>query len=264
MNRMPALTAALVSACLALTADGRAQPRPAPSAVGVEPRLGALVPLDLLLVDESGQKIPLRSLIDRPTILTLNYFRCAGICTPLLNGVAEMLNQIAIQPGSDFRVVTVSFDERDTPEIAARKRGNFLKLMKRPVPPTAWRFLTGDAASTRQLADAVGFRFERSGEDFIHPGVIILLSPTGHVTRYILGTHFLPADVQMAVSEAARDLARPTIAQQQAICYNADPAARGYTRQVLRIASVATLVVLIGLVTTLLVAGRRPSSGENQ
>jgi protein SCO1 len=264
MSRVPALTAALVSACLAAASDSRAQPQPTPPAVGIEPRLGALVPLDLSLVDEAGQKIALRSLIDRPTILTLNYYRCAGICTPLLNGVAQMLNQIAIQPGSDFRVVTVSFDERDTAEIAARKRENFLKLMKRPVPPTAWRFLTGDAASTRQLADAVGFRFERSGADFIHPGVIIVLSPTGHVTRYILGTHFLPADVQMAVSEAARDLARPTIAQQQAVCYNADPAARSYTRQVLRIASVVTLVAVIGLVTALLIAGRRRSSGENQ
>jgi protein SCO1 len=264
MNRAPALVAAFACVCLAVAAGSRAEPQPSPSTVGIEPRLGAQVPLDLSLVDETGQKVTLRSLIDRPTILTLNYFRCAGICTPLLNGVAQMLNQIAIQPGSDFRVVTVSFDERDTPEIAARKRENFLKLMKRPVPPTAWRFLTGDAASTRQLADAVGFRFERSGEDFIHPGVIILLSPSGHVTRYVLGTHFLPADVQMAVSEAARNVARPTIAQKQAVCYNADPAARGYALHVLRIASLVTLLALAGLVTALLIAGRRRSSGENQ
>jgi protein SCO1 len=264
MTHTQRLAVSLAALCAALASGTPAHAQTTPASVGIEPRLGALVPLDLPLVDEAGQRITLQSLVDRPTILTLNYFRCAGICTPLLNGVANMIDQIALEPGKDFRVVTVSFDDRDTPEIAARKRENFLKLMKRPVPPTAWRFLTGEAASTKQLADAVGFRFQRSGEDFIHPGVIILLSPTGHVTRYILGTHFLPADVQMAVGEAARDLARPTIAQPQTVCYNADPAARGYAGGVLRIVSIVTLAVLAVFVVALRFAGRRRRGGEGQ
>ena len=59
--------------------------------MGVDEKLGQTIPLDLMLVDEQGERVSLRDLLDKPTLLTLNYFRCAGLCTPLLNGVAEML-----------------------------------------------------------------------------------------------------------------------------------------------------------------------------
>jgi protein SCO1/2 len=231
-----------------------------PGDVGVIERLGQTVPLDLTLRDEQGQPVKLGALIDRPTLLTLNYFRCAGICTPQLNSVAAMVNEIALEPGKDFRVLTVSFDERDTSEIAARKRQNYLTLMKRPVPPTAWRFLTGDAAATRALADAVGFKFQRQGEDFAHPGVIIVLSPTGHVTRYIHGVRYLPADVQMAVGEAQRGVARPAIAQLAAFCYRYDPAGRRYVLNVQRVVGVVTLAVGLAIVVLVNLGSRRTRS----
>ncbi len=131
--------------------------------VGIDEKLGARVPLDLVLNDENGEPVTLGSLIDKPTILTLNYFRCAGICTPLLNGVADVVNQIKDQPGQDFQVITVSFDPGDTPEIAAQKQANYLKEIKRPIAPAAWRFLTGPAPATRALCDAVGFNFKAQG-----------------------------------------------------------------------------------------------------
>ena len=178
-----------------------------------------------------GQARHPRTLIDKPTILTLNYFRCAGICTPLLNGVVEVLNRTKAEPGKDFQVVTVSFDDRDTPEIAAQKRTNYLKEIKRPFPPSAWRFLTGDAAPPRKaLADSVGFKFKREGDDFIHAGAIIVLSPKGKVTRYMYGITYLPADLQMAVHEAARGEAQPTINKLLKFCFSYDPAGRKYRR----------------------------------
>src|SRR5512135_2863325 len=109
---------------------------------GVDERLGAQVALDTVLKDEGGNDVTLRQLVDKPTILTLNYFRCAGICTPLLNGIVDALNKIGLEPGKDFQVITVSFDPRDTPEIAHEKQINYLAQMKRAFPPRAWRFLT--------------------------------------------------------------------------------------------------------------------------
>ncbi len=236
------LTAMLLCGLTVRGAAADSQPKLGP--MGIDEHLGARVPLDLTLVDETGHKVTLRSLIDRPTILTLNYFTCTGICSPQLNGVADMLSQIALQPGKDFRVLTVSFDPRDTPQVAARKRENLLKVVKRPMPPGAWHFLTGDAASTKALADSVGYEFQSVNGAFIHPGVIIVLTPDGRVARYIQGINFMPADVQMAVNDAAKGAARPTIAQSPINCNAADPQGRGYAQRVMRIAGLATLGAL--------------------
>ena len=83
--------------------------------------------------------------------------------------------------------------------MAARKQANHLQAVTRPISPNTWRFLTGDPAATRALADSVGFHFKPQGKDFAHPAALIVLSPKGTVTRYLYGTSYLPADVAMAV-----------------------------------------------------------------
>jgi protein SCO1/2 len=240
----------------ALAATAGAQEPSESGQVGIAEHLDAQVPLDLELVDEAGQVVTLGSLIDRPTLLTLNYFRCAGICTPQLHAVAKMLDQIALAPGKDFRVLTVSFDERDTPEIAARKRDNYLKMMKRPILPDAWRFITGPAQATRRLADAVGFEFKPHGDDFIHPAGLIVLSPHGRVMRYLNGVDYLPADVQMAVNDALHEQPQPTIAKWVAFCYSFDPETRRKTLNVTRVAGLATLLALGAFAAVVIFRGR--------
>jgi protein SCO1/2 len=224
---------------------------------GILEKLGEPAALDSVLLDEEGREVTLRALIDKPTILTLNYFRCAGICTPLLNGVVETLNRIKLAPGVDFQVITVSFDPTDTPEIARQKRTNYLKQITRPFPPSGWRFLTGSAAATRAVADSVGFHYRAVEGGFVHAGVIISLTPAGMVSRYLYGTDFLPADVEMAVREAAAGQVRPTISRILSFCYSYDPQARRYTLNVTRIAGGATLLLAGGFVVLLLTTRSR-------
>jgi protein SCO1 len=249
----------------------RAQPQPTapppvfgPGEVGIDERLGATVPLDLVLKDEEGRPVALRQLIDKPTILTLNYFRCAGICTPQLNGVAEVLNRTEAVPGRDFQVLTVSFDERDEPEIAAQKRTNYLGEITRPFPPGAWRFLTGPGAVTKALADAVGFKFKRAGDDFVHAAAIIFISPKGRITRYMYGVTYLPADFQIAAQEAARGEAQPTINKFLNFCFSYDPAGRRYVLNATTIG--ATVIILAALVFVFALTRRRrqakPEEGQ--
>ena len=214
--------------------------------VGVDEKLGQTVPLDIQLVDEQGDRVGLRGLIDKPTLLTLNYFRCFGLCTPLLNGVAEMLQRIDQVPGKDFQVLTVSFDPRDDAELAGHKKQNYVKQLGPAFPPTAWRFLTGDPVSTKRLADAVGFKFAKSGEDYVHPGAIMVLSPTGMVTRYLYGVTFLPFDVKMAVTEAAQGRTGPTIARLLNFCFNYDPSGRRYSLAITRVAAAFTIMLAVG------------------
>jgi protein SCO1/2 len=231
--------------------------------VGVEEKLGSTAALDVSLKDEEGKTLTLKDALGKPTILTLNYFRCAGICTPLLNGLAEALGEIRLEPGEDFQVVTVSFDPRDTPEIAHRKKLNYLQQMKRPFPPRAWRFLTGEGAATKRLCDSVGFKFKADGEQFIHAGVILMLSPEGKVTRYIYGTFFLPSDLQMALLDAARGEVKPTRPIQTTLsdrflqfCFSRDPSGRGYVFNMTKMIGAFTFLLALGFGAFLVVRGK--------
>lgn len=240
-----------------------AAPAFAPEEVGIDEKLGQRAALDLVLKDEDGKSVQLRSLVDKPTILTLNYFRCAGICTPQLNGMVEVLNRTEAQPGKDFQVITVSFDERDTPEIATNKRTNYLREITRPFPPGAWRFLTGDARTTKTLADSVGFKFKKQGDDFIHAGAIIFLSPGGDITRYMYGVTYLPADLQMAAQEAAQNQARPTINKWLKICFSYDPEGRKYVFSFTKIGATLVLLGAAIFLVVLVRKGRRAKTKEN-
>jgi protein SCO1/2 len=225
--------------------------------VGIDEKLGQRAAIDLVFKDEEGKAVPLRALIDKPTVLTLVYFRCTDLCSLLLHGVVEVLNRTQSEPGKDFQVITVSFDPRDTPEAAAEKRTSYLREVTRPFPPDAWRFLTGDAATTKALADSVGFKFKRRGADFIHAAAIIFLSPKGEVTRYMYGTAYLPADLQMAVQEAARGEARPTINKWLKICFSYDPVGRTYVLSFTKIGATITLLGAAIFLIVLVRAGRR-------
>ena len=231
---------------------------------GLDEKLGQIAALDATLRDEQGQPVTLRGLVDLPTVLTLNYFRCAGICTPQLGGVAEVLNRTDAIPGKDFQVITVSFDERDEPEVAAQKRTNYLGEITRPFPPAAWRFLTGPGATTKALADAVGFKFKRVDEDFVHAAAIIFISPTGKITRYMYGTTYLPADLQLAAQESARGEAMPTINKFLKFCFSYDPAGRRYVLNTTTISATVIIVAALIFVVVITRRGRRTKSEESE
>jgi protein SCO1 len=229
----------------------------APGEAGVNEKPGAQVALDAVLKDENGKDIALRQLIDKPTILTLNYFTCTGICSPLLNALVDALNRLELEPGKDFRIITVSFDPGDTPEVAHQKRINYLKQMKRPFSPADWRFLTGSAGATKAVTDSVGFNFKAAETGFVHPGVIIVLTSKGTVSRYLYGISFLPADIQMAVQEAAGGLVRPSISRVLAFCYSYDSQGRRTVLNVTRLMGTAILVLAAGFAVFLLKGGSR-------
>ena len=241
---------ALLATCLLLSLPVRPAlaetPAEPPLDVGIDEKLGQTVPLDLMLVDEEGERVALRTLLDKPTILTLNFFRCTGLCTPLLNGISEMLQRTDQLPGKDFQVLTVSFDPRDDAELAGTKKQNYLKQLGPLFNKNAWRFLTGDPISTKRLADAVGFRFAKRGEDYVHAGAIMVLSPEGKVTRYLYGVTFLPFDVKMAVAEAQAGRTGPTIARFLKFCYSYDPAGRRYFLDITRVAAAFTIMLAVG------------------
>jgi protein SCO1/2 len=212
--------------------------------VGIIEKLGQYVPMDVELYDESGNLVQLKSIIDKPTIITFVYYKCPGICSPLLTEVAKIVDKMDLELGKDYQVLTLSFDHNERPELAQEKKDNYLTEIKKTVNPKGWRFFTGDSVNIHRFTDAAGFYFAKSGNDWIHAATLIAISPQGKVTRYLYGIHQLPLDVKLALMEASEGKTSPTISKVLNFCYAYDPEGKHYTFNVVRISG----VVIVGLV----------------
>lgn len=241
-RRMWVMTLVLLTAA----STAWAQPSEPPPEVGIAEKLGQNLPMDAEIYNESGNLVPLSSIITRPTIMTFVYYECPGICSPLLTELTRIVQKSDLELGKDYQIVTLSFDHRESPALAASKRQNYLSAIAKPVNPDGWHFYTGDSATIRRITDAAGFYFKRDGNDWVHPACLVVLSPTGKVTRYIYGIQYLPFDIKMAVIEASNGKTGPTIAKVLSFCYSYDPEAKSYALNVTRIGIVGTLV-LVGL-----------------
>lgn len=237
------MTKTILAAVLLLACSSVGVPQmKAPADVGIDEKLGERIALDIVLKDENGNALTLGQLVDKPTILTFNYYHCPGICPVLLNSMVEIVNQIQLEPGKDFRLISVSFDPADTPDQAKQKKANYLNMLKRQFSPDAWHFLTGSGENSKAVADSAGFNYRKEGDMYVHPGAILVLTSKGVISRYLYGTTFLSADVEMAVKEAAGGKVRPTISKVLSFCYTYDPAGRTYVFSATRFVGAAVLV----------------------
>jgi protein SCO1/2 len=264
MPEVPPMRAGLVTgwiaAAAALGAGGQSGP------VGVEEKLGQTLPLaELSFTGEDGAPAALKDLVDRPTVVLFVFLRCAGICTPLLQEVARVADLAALEPGKDYRILTVSFDPKDTPELARRRKDAVLGTMKRrPCPPDGWRFLTGTPDAIRRATDAAGFRYEavEGGQSFNHPAVVTFVDRTGKIVRYLYGTQMNPADLELALGDASTGTPRSIIQSVRQACYAYDPG-KGYVFRVNRVILAVTVLFAAGFGLFLLLRGRRRTAGGN-
>jgi protein SCO1/2 len=227
--------------------------------VGIVEHLDTIIPANITFNNELGQPVNLKSLITRPTILTLVYYDCPGICPQLLSGVSVVIEKIGLQLGKDYQVITVSFNYDDTPAASVEKKKNFLRSHSRPYAEH-WVYLTGDSANIYSLTHALGYNFTRAGNDFMHPSCIMVLSPEGKVTRYLYGTSYLPFDVKMAIIEAQKGQSRPTINRVLEYCFSYDPEGRKYTLQVTKISATVIIFFALLLFIFLIVRSRKKST----
>ena len=225
--------------------------------VGIEEHLGGFVPLDAAFTRDDGTPVTLRQLVHAPTILALVYYRCPNACDYLLTGMAGVIARLSAVPGKDYQVVTMTIDDRETLVDARKAKRISLESIEAPFPPEAWQFLTGRAADIGKVAEAVGFRYVRKGDDFEHPLGLVILSPQGKIVRYMTGTDFLPVDLKMSLMEASTGTVGPTIAKVMRFCFSYDPQNHTFVFNILRITASFTLLVALALVLYLVFAGRK-------
>ena len=118
--------------------------------VGFDQRLNNRIPLEAVFLDESGKPVKLGDFLGKPVLLTLVYFECPMLCTLSLNGLVKALRALSFDAGNQFEVITVSFDARETPNLAAAKKKTYLQEYNRPKGDSGWHFLTGQQSSIDQ------------------------------------------------------------------------------------------------------------------
>ncbi len=211
--------------------------------IGLYEKLDSILPNDVILVDKDSNMVNLISLIDKPTFISFVYYNCPGLCSPLLDGVAEVIDRADIVLGKDYQIITISMNEDDRPSVGIKKKKNYVSTIKRKIDESQWIWLTGDLENIHKITDAVGFKFKREENDFIHTAAIIAISPKGKVTRYLHGTYFLPFDLKMATVEAADEKSSPTINKLLKYCFSYDAKGKTYVMNITKISG--TLIMLL-------------------
>jgi protein SCO1/2 len=235
--------------------------------VEIRQRLNEQVPLDLRFRDEAGREVRLGDYFARgkPVVLTLVYYECPMLCNQVLNGEVGAFQALSFTPGREFEVVTVSFDEREGPELAARKKETYLKRYKREGAEEGWHFLTGDKASIDALAEAVGFRYvwDEQSKQFAHASALMVATPAGRVSHYFYGIDYAPKDLRLALVEASEGKIGSPVDALILYCYHYDPAA-GRFAPVMGVLRAAGMLTLAGVIALLLYLRRKTRQREGR
>lgn len=204
--------------------------------VGMYEKQGDILPLNLKFTNEYNQTVSLKDAIEnKPTILSINYFKCTALCSPLLHSLASTLDKLDLKPFIDYKVITVSMEPNDTPKDALEKKQQLLKTINKPFIPQTWNFLTTNQENINSLTNSVGFKYKKRIKDgvvdYLHPGLIIIISPQGKISRYLNGIEYLPFDLKLALLEASKEETRPTIAKTLLYCFAYDAKSKTYVFQ---------------------------------
>jgi protein SCO1/2 len=232
--------------------------------VGIDQNLNAQIPLELKFKDENGQVVRLGQYFrDKPVVLALVYYECPGLCDLILNGLSHSMEQISLNVGSDYDVVAVSFNPKETWQLANSKKANYVEKYNRAGAKEGWHFLTGDEASIKTLTDTVGFhyRYDPISKQFAHASGIFILTPEGKIARYFYGIEYKPRDFRLSLVEASANKIGSPVDQVLLYCYHYDPTTGKYgmaITQITRALGTATVLALGSFVFIMLRRDRHP------
>jgi protein SCO1/2 len=251
-SKMPLVIALLMS--LTARADNSATPPKLPGEVNIQQHLDAQIPMDLMFRDETGNVVRLGQYFHgKPVLLNFMYYRCPMLCSVVMDGVSSALTELKFDVGKEFDVITVSIDPRDTPEAAAMKKEHYIKRYGRFDAARGWHFLTGPESAIKHLTNVVGFHYayDPKIDQFAHATALMVLTPQGHVSRYLYGFEYKPRDLRLGLVEASAGKIGKLTDAILLLCYHYDPATGKYSRTAMnfvRAGGVATVVSLAGFI----------------
>lgn len=255
--------------------------------VGLSERMGFNIPLDLEFSDAHGKKHPLKSFFDDglPVIVVPVYYKCPKLCSLILAGVEDLVNEQSLTLGKDYKILAVTINPEETPDLAWKKAnlhfknlkdGQFrtdsalaYKWKKHPEGKSAnialpklalheyWGFFTGSAENIRRLMDSIGFKYRKVGEEFEHTSAISFITPGGKISSYLYGVTFPERDVRLALTEASEGRIGGIVEQVLLFCFTYDVKSGKYTPYIWNIVRAFSVLVLLVLTIFVLRLRRR-------
>jgi protein SCO1 len=229
--------------------------------VAFRPELNGQVPLDTAFRDESGKSVQLGQYFhqQKPVLLAFVYYGCPMLCTQLEQGIVGSLRMLSFNPGRDYEVVFVSFDERDTPEMAAAKKNTAMDHFRRKETAAGWHFLTGSKESIAAVTNSANFHFNFDAKNnlFAHASGIMLLTPDGRISRYFYGVEFPGRDLRLGLVDASQGKIGTPVDKMLLFCFQYDPSTARYSATILGIMRVLALMTVTGLLLIILIYRQR-------
>ena len=234
--------------------------------VGIDQNLNGQIPLEDSFHDEAGRTVRLGQYFrQKPVVLALVYYECPMLCDMVLNGLTHSMEQISLQIGQDFDVVTVSFNPHETWQLAASKKANYIEKYQRQGAAQGWHFLTGEEPNIKQLAEAAGFhyKYDPITKQYAHASGIMVITPEGKISRYFYGIEYKPKDLRLGLVEASKNKIGNFADQVLLFCFHYDPVNGKYglvIANVTRVVASASVLALGALIFTLLRKERQANS----
>jgi protein SCO1/2 len=190
---------------------------------GILEKTGQILPEDVMITNEDSVRVRFGDLIDRPTLLSFVYYQCPGLCSPVMNGIAEIIQKSDLQIGKDYRVITISVNYKEPVSLARSKKASYMRTLHNANAQKYWQFYVADSNAIKTLTDAAGWEFKRTGNDFVHSAATILITPHRKISQYFYGTFILPMHFHLAVNDARGELTDASRMKDQMYCLNYDP-----------------------------------------
>jgi protein SCO1/2 len=218
--------------------------------VGYQQRIGSQIPLDATFTDETGKTVPLRTYFGKvPVVLILAYYRCPMLCSQVMSGATAAFKQVGFQIGDQFNVLTVSFDPRDTPDVAAKTKQTYMQQYGDPKAVAGWHFLTGKEPQIKELTDAVGFHYNYDPKTgmFAHAAGILVLTPDGKAAQYFYGVGFVDRDLRLALVQSSQNKLGSIADQILLFCCTYDPGTGKYQTIISRVLKLAAAITILAI-----------------
>ncbi|MEW6467690.1 MAG: SCO family protein [Bacteroidota bacterium] len=190
--------------------------------------LGKQVP-DVQVTDQDGNRKSIRELLkgDKPIVISPVYTRCPSSCSIITGGLKGSVSELGTL-GQDFSIITFSFDPNDSPDDLRtfQKRWN--------IDGKDWKVISSDEEGVKQLLASLDFQvdYDSAMNEYAHPNLVIVLTPSGKISRYVYGISPKPNDLRLSLLEAKKE--NTSLGLFEGIflrCFRFDPGSRTYSAE---------------------------------
>lgn len=223
-------------------------------------RLGEQVDPKIELIDSSGKNVNFADISagKTPLVLIPAYYDCPRLCGLVMSGAVKVFNDLKLQLGKEYKVLSVSIDPEESSELAAKREHEYRgRLSQQNIPDDAWRFFVGKENQVQSLMRTVGFGYKRDGDEFAHSAALFILTPEGKVSQYFTGIEFSAWDMRLALIDASQGGIGSAIDHVLLYCFRFDPTKGKYTLAVLNIIKLGGVITLVGLGVVFFYATRK-------